>query len=324
MHDSPISHVINISGGAVPSTFTASNSLGCGSGINWAKNLSAASKIPESAAPVSISDSSRPSVKVSNEVFERGAKLHSDFIVEIFYWKPPSYGKIWGVLNYLWGNDKRCLIPGFHLRVLSVEKLVIRTLCPRVYGPENKPRAYDPENKPRYNDKNRSSASPSALSQDSKKENTSHNEQKPSWKPVIPPSKNSSSTEGQSSASALVVLPDAKSSSGHSPSTVQKGNLLSDKAPMDLVVVKKSFHPPQKPLHPKPSTSPSSLITQTSNPLDILQEDSLALSFSDRPTKHANNDFPSSASKKKRKVTSSSVTVSQDDHPPLGVMHHTP
>lgn len=43
-------------------------------------------------------------------MFERGAELHSDYIVGIFYGNPPSYGKIWGVLNFLWGKDKRVTI----------------------------------------------------------------------------------------------------------------------------------------------------------------------------------------------------------------------
>lgn len=44
---------------------------------------------------------------MSNTVFERGAKLHSDYIVGLFYGNAPSYRKIWGVLNFLWGKDRR-------------------------------------------------------------------------------------------------------------------------------------------------------------------------------------------------------------------------
>ena len=40
-------------------------------------------------------------------VFERGAQAHSDFIVGIFYGKAPYYGKIWGVLNFIWGKDQK-------------------------------------------------------------------------------------------------------------------------------------------------------------------------------------------------------------------------
>ncbi|KAG7552265.1 hypothetical protein ISN45_Aa06g028680 [Arabidopsis thaliana x Arabidopsis arenosa] len=80
------------------------------SGFNWAANLTSSSKIPVSSAQVSISSEGRPRVKVSNSVFERGAKLHENFIVGIFYGKAPSYGKIWGVLNILWRKDKRVTV----------------------------------------------------------------------------------------------------------------------------------------------------------------------------------------------------------------------
>ncbi|XP_010488698.1 PREDICTED: uncharacterized protein LOC104766492 [Camelina sativa] len=80
------------------------------SGFNWAKYLISEGKIPVSSASVSISVEGRPRVKVSNDVFERGAKLHEDFIVGTFYGKAPSYGKIWGVLNFLWEKDKRVTV----------------------------------------------------------------------------------------------------------------------------------------------------------------------------------------------------------------------
>ncbi|CAA7043735.1 unnamed protein product [Microthlaspi erraticum] len=135
MIDSPIIQGFNSTGGggAAPPTFPTSSSLGCGSGFNWAKNLSSTSKIPESAVPVTISDSGRPRVKVSNEVFQRGAKLHSDYVVGIFYGKPPSYGKIWGVLNYLWGKDKRVAIHNltknaflFHIPSPSLRRKILQ------------------------------------------------------------------------------------------------------------------------------------------------------------------------------------------------------
>ncbi|KAG5389348.1 hypothetical protein IGI04_030889 [Brassica rapa subsp. trilocularis] len=71
--------------------------------VTW----SSVGKIPDSKAKVTISPEGRPRVKIPQAVFERGAKLHSDYIVGIFYGKPPSYGKIWGVLNFLWGKDRR-------------------------------------------------------------------------------------------------------------------------------------------------------------------------------------------------------------------------
>ncbi|WZY69933.1 hypothetical protein YC2023_002173 [Brassica napus] len=78
--------------------------------FNWAKNLDSAARFPVANAPVSTSAEGRPRVRISNGVFERGAKIHSDYIVGIFYGKAPSYGKIWGVLNYLWGKDRRVTI----------------------------------------------------------------------------------------------------------------------------------------------------------------------------------------------------------------------
>ncbi|KAJ0262185.1 hypothetical protein HA466_0051620 [Hirschfeldia incana] len=80
------------------------------SDYNWASHLNSASKFPPSSATVSTSAEGKPRVKIPNGVFERGAKIHNDFIVGIFYGKAPSYGKIWAVLNYLWGKDKRVTI----------------------------------------------------------------------------------------------------------------------------------------------------------------------------------------------------------------------
>lgn len=133
MLDSPNSYATRSLAGANSSSSAASGSLGPESGFNWAKNLSSVGKIPESNVPVTFSDSGRPRVKVSNAVFERGAKLHSDYIVGIFYGKPPSYGKIWGVLNYLWGKDKRVSIHHltknaflFHIPSSSLRKKILQ------------------------------------------------------------------------------------------------------------------------------------------------------------------------------------------------------
>ncbi|CAA7046645.1 unnamed protein product [Microthlaspi erraticum] len=79
-------------------------------GFNWATGLKSTCKIQTSTVPVSFSSEGIPRVKVPNVVFERGAEIHSDYIVGIFYGSPPSYGKIWGVLNFLWGKDKRVTI----------------------------------------------------------------------------------------------------------------------------------------------------------------------------------------------------------------------
>ncbi|XP_033143356.1 uncharacterized protein LOC103862645 [Brassica rapa] len=75
--------------------------------FSWAVKARAASKFPKSNIHVVVSDNGTPRVKVPNAVFERGAQAHTDFIVGIFYGKAPSYGKIWGVLNFLWGKDQK-------------------------------------------------------------------------------------------------------------------------------------------------------------------------------------------------------------------------
>ncbi|CAA7021255.1 unnamed protein product [Microthlaspi erraticum] len=190
------------------------------------------------------------------------------------------------------------------------------SLCPRVYGPENKPQNYGPVNKPRSHDKPQStaSASPSAFSPDTKKDSFSRKDQKPVWKPVSLASANQSSAVA--SSLALVVHPATKPCPEPSPPVTKE-------ASMDLVLVDKSFSPVQKPLHQKLSKPHSVKPTQTSNPFDVLLEDHLAITLSGRPAHFTDHDLPSNDSKKKRKVSSSSVSVSRDDPPPLGVMHHT-
>ncbi|WZY93260.1 hypothetical protein YC2023_065589 [Brassica napus] len=71
--------------------------------------------------------------RVPNAVFERGANLHSDYIVGIFYGNAPSYGKIWGVLNFLWGKDRRVTIHKltanaylFHIPSTSLRQKVLQ------------------------------------------------------------------------------------------------------------------------------------------------------------------------------------------------------
>lgn len=80
-----------------------------------------------------ISENGKPRVKVPNTVFERGARLHSDYIVGIFYGNSPSYGKVWGVLNYLWGKDKRVTIHNltrnaflFHIPSVSLRQKILQ------------------------------------------------------------------------------------------------------------------------------------------------------------------------------------------------------
>ncbi|XP_013690279.2 uncharacterized protein LOC106394243 [Brassica napus] len=81
-----------------------------GSEFNWLSRTKAARKFPNSSIPVTRFEEGVPRVKIPNVVFERGAKAHSDYIVGIFYGNAPSYGKIWGVLNYLWGKDRRRIL----------------------------------------------------------------------------------------------------------------------------------------------------------------------------------------------------------------------
>lgn len=78
--------------------------------FNWLSRVKATRNFPKSSIPVTHSAEGVPRVKIPNAVFERGAKAHSDYIVGIFYGNAPSYGKIWGVLNYLWGKDRRVTI----------------------------------------------------------------------------------------------------------------------------------------------------------------------------------------------------------------------
>ncbi|CAA7024005.1 unnamed protein product [Microthlaspi erraticum] len=411
MAESPIPTIPKSSGGAGPSS--SSGSVGRGSGFNWAKNLTSESSIPESTAPVTIPDSGRPRVKVSNEVFERGAKLHSYYIVGIFYGKPPSYGKIWGVLNYLWGKDKRVSIHNltrnaflFHIPSPVLRKLRLTlhgmpfdlitpeglgiacrplgravahkpftsinsaevkvivdltkplpteielerddgnlllltvtypwlpplcsicgeighkdSLCPRVYGPENKP------SRPARNHLKTNSSS---QSQTLPKETGLHKEKKSAWKQVVSDPRSSSASdkhvasvsEGLSQDSVAMLVSAEKSSTAivpvNSPSLPRKAHQevkgLSDKISMDLVIADTTFSPPQKPLLPKATRKSSSLLIETSNSFDILKENSQALTIPERSVKDTlktlTDEALSTAPMKKRKVNSSPLLVS--------------
>ncbi|KAF2575642.1 hypothetical protein F2Q70_00002511 [Brassica cretica] len=79
----------------IPSAAThpTSSSNPSESAYNWASNLNSVSKFPPPSASVSMSADGRPRVKIPNGVFERGAKIHTDFIVGIFYakeWQTPN------------------------------------------------------------------------------------------------------------------------------------------------------------------------------------------------------------------------------------------
>ncbi|KAF3563179.1 hypothetical protein DY000_02013969 [Brassica cretica] len=119
----------------IPSAAThlTSSSNPSESAYNWASNLNSASKFPPPSASVSMSADGRLRVKIPNGVFERRAKIHTDFIVGIFYGKAPSYGKIWAVLNYLWGKDRRVTIHHlaknayiFHIPSPSLRKRILQ------------------------------------------------------------------------------------------------------------------------------------------------------------------------------------------------------
>ncbi|CAN6867870.1 unnamed protein product [Brassica oleracea] len=101
--------------------------------FSWAERSKAAAKFPKSSVPVTLTKEGIPRLKVPNVVFERGAKFHSDNIVGIFYGNAPSYGKIWGVLNYLWGKDRRVTIHNltanaylFHIPSASLRQKVLQ------------------------------------------------------------------------------------------------------------------------------------------------------------------------------------------------------
>nr|VDD37093.1 unnamed protein product [Brassica oleracea] len=78
--------------------------------FNWLSRSKAARQFPKSSIPVNRIEEGVLRVKIPNVVFERGATAHSDYIVGIFYINAHSYGKIWGVLNYLWERDRRVTI----------------------------------------------------------------------------------------------------------------------------------------------------------------------------------------------------------------------
>lgn len=58
-------------------------------------------------APATTSATGRPTVLIPDEVFQKGAALHKDFIVCIFNGRPPPYSQIQSVLNHMWGKGTR-------------------------------------------------------------------------------------------------------------------------------------------------------------------------------------------------------------------------
>ncbi|CAH2080111.1 unnamed protein product, partial [Thlaspi arvense] len=101
--------------------------------FSWAAHFKSSGKYPKADVPVTVSAEGHPWVKIPNAVFERGARLHSDYIVGIFYGNAPSYEKIWGVLNYLWGKDQRVTIHNltknaflFHIPSASLRRRILQ------------------------------------------------------------------------------------------------------------------------------------------------------------------------------------------------------
>ncbi|CAA7040474.1 unnamed protein product [Microthlaspi erraticum] len=58
-------------------------------------------------APVSFSDNGIPRVRIPDEVFQQGAKLHKDFIICYFNGRAPPYSQIQSVLNHMWGKGRK-------------------------------------------------------------------------------------------------------------------------------------------------------------------------------------------------------------------------
>ncbi|CAN7077673.1 unnamed protein product, partial [Brassica oleracea var. botrytis] len=58
-------------------------------------------------APITISETGRPTVLIPDAVFEKGAELHKDFIACYFNGRPPPIKQIQNVMNHMWGKGNR-------------------------------------------------------------------------------------------------------------------------------------------------------------------------------------------------------------------------
>ncbi|CAN7140634.1 unnamed protein product [Brassica rapa subsp. narinosa] len=72
-------------------------------------------------APVAFSPVGIPQVRIPDEVFNRGAEAHKDFVLGVFTGKTPSYSQIQSVLSHIWGKGTKLVI---HLRPQSHSMLV--------------------------------------------------------------------------------------------------------------------------------------------------------------------------------------------------------
>ncbi|CAG7904339.1 unnamed protein product [Brassica rapa] len=66
-----------------------------------------ANKTLQRLAPLSFSEAGVPQVTIPDEVFQRGAELHKDFIQGFFFAKMPSYQALQSVLNFMWGKGTK-------------------------------------------------------------------------------------------------------------------------------------------------------------------------------------------------------------------------
>ncbi|KAJ4910227.1 DUF4283 domain-containing protein [Raphanus sativus] len=58
-------------------------------------------------APLTYSENGVPQVTIPDEVFQRGAEFHKDFILGSFLAKMPSYQAIQSVFNFIWGKGQK-------------------------------------------------------------------------------------------------------------------------------------------------------------------------------------------------------------------------
>lgn len=60
-----------------------------------------------SSTPPTISPDGIPRVMIPDEVFQRGAQQHKDFVVGRFFGRVPAFKTVQSVLNYLWGKGNK-------------------------------------------------------------------------------------------------------------------------------------------------------------------------------------------------------------------------
>lgn len=89
---------------------------------SWATRMRKASdKSLKRLAPPFFSPNGTHRILIPDEVFQRGAALHREFVVGYFCGKTPSYGLVQSVLSHMWGKGQRLEI---HLNPLERKMLV--------------------------------------------------------------------------------------------------------------------------------------------------------------------------------------------------------